>query len=325
MSKIQKTIFLIGFFLAAVPALSQSQAAPPNVKEVSARIENGQMTVRWKPVTDATGIKIYRIYFSRQSILGNNGNFDDFEFTSGPDTSFTFDTLLQKQGKVFLAVMAVNMAGVESEGFETEATRDIEPQPQAGSSQTASSVPPVVSGSPPMPMTILSVMPLSSTGLVITFTKPVDPSIEINPAIFRITASGGVTLPVNKVSVKNGYLALDTDPQLSDGNYTLTFSSGIRAKDGTSSPAAGPIPFRGFVDPGKIAPEPVMPSGPPVSQPYGRNPFLPTPDNPVLPGLPIKKPEQSKKPLPASGVGLLGIMVASGLVAGGRGGGGGKE
>jgi len=296
MSLIQKTGLLIGSLLIVGTCLAAG-SPPPNVKEVAVTMANGQLTVTWPAVNDPSGIKFYRIYYSRASILGNNGNFDDFDQTPGPDTSYTFKSIPVKEGKIYIAVMAVNQTDTESEGFETEAYADIPAtlaQPPLPSSEPelpppASSVSPEPNtpSLPDQPMMIASVMPVSATGLLLMFTKPVATGVNIDPGYFQITDSGGTALPVNSVEITDRLVLLHTDPQQSNHDYQVALLTEIPATDGTKAVPGGPIPFKGYLqEPAFLASSP--PASEPVTEPqvpYGKNPLIGTPSS--VPGSPV--------------------------------------
>ena len=124
----QKILLALAAMLVPLSAVA---AVPPTITSVETKLTNGVLTVRWDPPRDSTDIAFYRVYFSHESILARDGNYDDFERTKGPETMVTFTKLPLQSKKIFAAVLAVNAVGQESEGFETEASVDV-PENAAG-------------------------------------------------------------------------------------------------------------------------------------------------------------------------------------------------
>lgn len=101
------------------PGLLFAQSAPSPVTGIAAEVLGNQITVHWNTPTD-TDISYYRIYLSSKSILENGGLYDDFESTPDANTNFT---LRHKPASapVYIAILAVNGAGVEGDVFVEEA------------------------------------------------------------------------------------------------------------------------------------------------------------------------------------------------------------
>ena len=62
-----------------LPALAL--AIPPGITGIRAQLENGRVRVQWTQAT--TPVANYAIYYSHQSILANEGQYDDFELVDG--------------------------------------------------------------------------------------------------------------------------------------------------------------------------------------------------------------------------------------------------
>ncbi len=138
MKKILRTILLASALLT-LPSVVVAASVPPNVTGVTAAVINGALTVQWQPVKDSSVSK-YRIYYSRASILGNQGDFDDFVETLTSEPSFTFPSVPYKGSTLYISVMAVNAQGNESEAFESEASVKTElPASNGGPSSSVSS------------------------------------------------------------------------------------------------------------------------------------------------------------------------------------------
>lgn len=314
MTFIQKTLLVLSLILTMAPAAAApspalaSAVTPPTISFVDAAIVSGKLTVTWTAPQNADDVSFYRVYFSHESIVGNDGNYDDFERTNGPETTYSFTKLPLPSPKIFVAVLAVNAAGQESEGFETEAS--IEPS----SSLNSSAAPETPATSTALPMSLISVSAVSQTGILLTFTKTLATATPLSTEEFFVTDLSGAILEIRSIAVSGPTVLLSTAPQEPDKEYLFGSLQPIPAADGTNLPTSNAQGhFRGFGNQ-SATPEP-------ASVPYVRNPMLGqvTGGLPVLPveekSADIAKPTK-KKDLPDSGVGLLGMTTLAGLLAG---------
>lgn len=282
------TIVSLALSLSATTAFAAS--LPSNVKSVQATQGGGSVTVMWSPVPGATA---YRIYYSHESILENGGNYDDFEHVSSTETIHVFEKAPLESPEIFFGVLAVNEEGLESEGFEVEASVAI-PASSSSPSSVAMTEPTVVASSSEdtptteqpagempvgesptstaVPMSITGVEAVSSTGVVVTFSKEVNGGVILNPGFFLITNSGGVVLPIEKVEVRGTQLLLTTAVQKPDDEYAFSLLGAIPASDGTNATPSEPrVLFRAQ----SLGSETTTP--PPPTVPYGKNPNIPGP------------------------------------------------
>lgn len=306
----QKTIVTLLTFL--VPASVMAVGAPRNVRGIQMNNANGAITVTWNAVQE--NVAFYRVYYSHTSILGNQGNYDDFERTRGLESAYTFSKAPLASGTLFVSVLAVSPDGSESEGFEEEASIDL------GSTPTPVT-PAVPTVAPSAPMTITSVGPISSTGILVTFSEDValDDATAID-GYFVVTDTGGILLAITRVNVVSSTVLIHTDSQIAGKTYILSFAKVIPGVGGGSiAVTTAPAKFLGFtnavvatealtpVTPVALTP-PVEPVAPAV---YVRNPYI-TPPTVVasVATEPVKKDR-----LPDSGVGLLSIAGLAGAGA----------
>ncbi|MFA5799627.1 MAG: hypothetical protein WC840_01565 [Candidatus Peribacteraceae bacterium] len=275
MSFKQKTALAVGIFLVALPSFAAG-TSPPNVKQIGAELKDGALTVTWALDGGTQGIAFYRLYFSRVSILENNGNYDDFQQTTGPETTYVFPSVPVKGNRIFLSVLAVNKAGLESEGFETEVTVDLKQgtAPQKTPTQGEASA-----GTTAQPMTIVSVTPVSATGILVTFSKLIAAGADITPRTFAISDTGGTVLAIIGAEVKGETVLLSVQPQVPEKGYLIGLLQNVPAADGTNATSSlPPTVFRGFLP--RETPSPA-PQTPPI--PYGKNPFLAPPASQTQP------------------------------------------
>lgn len=248
-----------------------ADSAPPNVSNVQAQYVNGSLVVNWSTVTDPAGIDHYNVYFSRQSILGNSGNFDDVNRTSGSETSYTFAKPPYSGHKVYVSVMAVNKNGAESAGFESEASAEMTGATSSASSVSAttssssstvyaiptnpsssavsvgsfSSVSTMGSNSSTEPLALMRIRAYAETGILLEFSKSLNPSALPTTDQFLIADASGTQLNVTRIHLSGStLLALDTAVQMPERVYVLGILQNIIADDGTS--LTSPLPQMSF-------------------------------------------------------------------------------
>jgi len=114
----QKALFAgIVFALAGVGNVLA--APPPSISGLQAELrDGGSIAISWDEPEDAD-IAYYRVYYSSESILVNNGTYDDFEQTDGPKELYVFETA-PTVDRLFVSVLGVNSTEEESEFFTEE-------------------------------------------------------------------------------------------------------------------------------------------------------------------------------------------------------------
>ncbi len=320
----------VGLAVFAVSSGIVMAAAPGNVQNVTATLEGGQLQVSWYPVPGAVS---YNIYYSHESILENGGDYDDFEHTTGPQTAYVFKSMPQASGTVYIGVLAVDAAGVESDGFETEASAYIgdalPPEPGAASTVSGTVMPGTMpSGENPtstaVPMTVVSVQPVSSTGVVVTFTKNVRPQASINPAFFLITDTGGTIVQITDVTFSGPNVLLETKPQEPTRAYVVSVLLPIPADDGTNATASTTprIQFAGFgtmmASSSSVASSQQSSSSAPSSDPrFGTNPVPPS--APPVTGMLLRDPAALDLTATARADGTYNVLAAWTQAPGARG------
>ena len=241
-------------------------AAPSPVTGIKAERTGSQIHISWKKLPDSEKVAYYRIFFSTQSIIKNNGQYDDFDIAEGTAGEHTLGTA-PATGTLFISVLAINDKSEESPVFAEEATVGGAVAAPAALSSAASSAqissaaissaaissaspasaaPAVTSGT----FSILSAEAITSTGVLVTFTAPV----QINPAdaalAFTITDASGAVLMVTRLAFSGSSVALSTLPQDGMKVYQLRTAQlqGV-GSDGAAlslDPAQGVVLFAGF-------------------------------------------------------------------------------
>jgi hypothetical protein len=266
----KQKILLAVCSVALVADIATAATVPANVKSVQARAEGSTLVLSWAPVQGAVG---YRIYYSHESILGNQGNYDDFQATNSTDTTYTFTSTPLNAGTVYFGVLAVDASGMESEGFETEASVSLtQAASQPSLTTPVMSAPSSLQSTTGIPLTMLAVESTSSTGVIVAFSKPTKSDLVLNPSYFIITTASGTVLPITRVEMGAQSALLHTRPQNPGETYVLGLLNIIVAQDGTSMTQSAPrVQFLGF------GTAPFMSSSAAASIPssasYSRNPL----------------------------------------------------
>ncbi|MFA7682102.1 MAG: hypothetical protein WCX61_03670, partial [Candidatus Peribacteraceae bacterium] len=108
----------LGLLMFLLP-LSAAAASPDVVTGLQAEYKNGQVEVQWIALPSEDRVAFYRVYWSFESILENDGLYDDFETTEGQETTFTL-TDLPDYDVLYIGVTAVNIDGEDSNLFVEE-------------------------------------------------------------------------------------------------------------------------------------------------------------------------------------------------------------
>ncbi|MDD5055486.1 MAG: hypothetical protein PHZ00_04435 [Candidatus Peribacteraceae bacterium] len=312
-----------------VSGIAQAAGAPPaNVKNVQGFIVDGTLRVTWDPPADPSNVASYRIYYSHQSILGNSGDYDDFEQTNDAADSYAFDSLPLSSPVIFIGVLAVSKEGVESEGFEVEASvpipadlaRPAEPEnilPSSSSSSapesSSSSSPSSPSLSPPQ---ILTAEAESETGVLLTFDKELQRTSPLMPFHFQVSDTGGTLLPIFSVKQPDTlHVVLITAAHRPDTTYIISLVAPVAAQDGSIATPGQQIEFRSKMIIQVAAPtETIAPPSPTPATEYGKNPafLIHEPEKSIVP--PVSPTNDTE--LPGSGIGLMGVLIAAGAATG---------
>ncbi len=253
--------FAIAAMLLALPFTVF--ANPPSVVTgIEASEQNGQVIVRWQKLPESERITFYRIFFASQSILGNNGQYDDFDFASGTETEHILSNV-PKTTTLYVAVLAVNDRGEESAYFGEEATVTRTEDRGQG---TGGTFPEVRSPKSEVlnpqrtnegTFTLISAEALSSTGVLVTFSLPITLTEEQAPTAFDIQDGSGRTLSIARLILSGSTAILHTLPQEPLRVYQVRAQSvqGQRS-DGTTIPLEGgqaSALFTGFGDVSMVA------------------------------------------------------------------------
>jgi hypothetical protein len=229
----RKLFLTASFALCTLVPLSAGAVPPSGVTGLAAAYRNGQIYVSWDPVTDGT-VAYYRVYYARQSILGNAGKYDDFEVTSGNRTEHTLTTFPKDASTLYIAVLAVSDLGEESPAFSEETAV------QLTVSSPASGVSSPTGTASSDQFDILSVRAVSATGVLVTFSRPV----LLNPAdalqAFEIRDGSGGVLQLRRLELAGNDILIHTVRQVRGRVYQLRVGDVVR---GQSSTGGAPLPI----------------------------------------------------------------------------------
>ncbi len=247
MTKTNITVALISFLFPFAAAA----ATPPNVQGVQATMTNGTVTVTWTAISDPTSISAYRVYYSHESILANNGNYDDFEQTQSIENGYTFHSIPVQSPKMYVGVLAVGKDGTESDGFEVEASVDLPPASSASStapvmsSSSSSTAPASIPNDQPMIFT--AVTPVSSTGVLLSFSLPIAQKQQVVAGYFLIQDQSGNVLTVSRVDNQGQNVLLYTAVQMPKKLYAISLLTNLEAENGSKILLSTPrVQFYGF-------------------------------------------------------------------------------
>ncbi len=279
----------LGLVVAGMTIASVAFAAgvPSNVVRVGAKVENGKLIVDWDAATDAAGIASYRIYYSRKSILDNGGDYDDFEQTADEATQYAFPHLPYAGQKIYLAVLAVNTSGLESDAFEAETSVDLpsgdaQPGPDVGPGPQITENPPAAMQKG---MTVDRIDVPNNSTVVVTFSQPLADTQQLGPGFFIIVDEQGGILEVREYAKDGATVTLTTGEQTDGRKYILGVLQRITGEDGSSIDGSAPqTPFTGMgasaeSSSSSEAPVAVESSSSAPANDYGRNPNLTNPAN----------------------------------------------
>lgn len=245
-----KTLFA-GILLAFIAASGALAAPPPSVNGLQGEVlENGSILIRWNaPPSD--NIVAYRLYYSAKSILANNGIYDDFAETDGGQTEFLF-LRAPSEPEFYVAILAVNAEGEESPYFteeisvvvgkveETGAPSLLPIAPAPGTDPVAEPVEdPPVAGI----LELLKVEAISGTGVLLTFSVPVDIASEDVASAMAITRAGTGVLTITRLTLSGTGMLVETEPQESGTVYRIELSEPLRGMRGETLDAVARSAF----------------------------------------------------------------------------------
>lgn len=232
-------------------------AAPASVTGIKASLESGKVRVTWQ---QATGdIASYRVFYSRASILGNGGLYDDFDTVEGSVNTHLLQNI-PPSNELYVSVLAVDSKGEESPYFLEEAKVMLNggaatsvarsSVAAATSSVTMSRAASVGAGSTDG-FRLLSAEAISSTGVVLRFSQTI--SIPANQALDAIVIENGSgqKLQLRRFIIENSTLTVHTEPQRGATVYRITVGQNVTATapNGTLLRIAAdqtPVLFMGF-------------------------------------------------------------------------------
>jgi len=254
--KLKLNICALAAFLS-VP-LAALAVPPTYVTGLSAQYENGNVILGWNAPAE-TDIAYYLIYYSFESILGNDGLFDETVQTTGPVNTFTFPAPAGYTA-LFMAVAAVNSMGEEggllveevsvqipgaqipedtgssvptpNEDLpflpETEPpayeTRTPSEEPASGPQPTALPEAPVIETPQAVSLGLVKAQAVSPTELQAEFTSDISVDSSKAPQAFKITDAGGAPLPILNMYIEGAYAKVTTQTQTRGKVYAFSFS-----------------------------------------------------------------------------------------------------
>ncbi len=215
---------LLTFLLLSVPsALTEDETL---ITGIVLQAAPNAVSVNWAAPSGVI-IDHYTVSYAKQSILSNNGRFDDQEETIGNETSLILLDLQNRgfsEGEtMYVTVTAVDAASRMTAVGEEQSIRVQVPGTSAGSSSQAPAL------SPGLDHAIAE----SATSVKLTFTTAI--ALPANPSTHFAITEEATTNPVGILAAEaSGQdVILTTLPMATRGRYTVAFSESVTSLDGT--------------------------------------------------------------------------------------------
>ncbi len=291
----------IGIALGLVALTGTVFAAP--VTSLHGEYRNGQAKITWAAPAGEKPSS-YNLYYSQSTIIGNNGEYDDFEKIDGSLTSFSMTRAAK--GEIYVAVLPVNSNGEETASFSEEVRLPL----MEGSSADAEGGTAAAPGAGMTLLTLEKAQSDSATGILLTFSHATTVPPAQAKTAFTVEDASGTLIPLTRLTIKDKTVLLHTRAQKRGATYVVRVQQAVTGKDAAGK-ALSLDPLRSSVT--FTATEGVLaPVLPPIRQPSAAKSSAPSS---VLPATVTTVPA---KGLPSSGLGVVTVLAASGAIAGWR-------
>jgi len=244
------------------------------------------MGIRWQAPTGA--VDRYKVYFSKESILENNGRYLGAEETIGNQTSMALLDLANRGfsagDTAYVTITAIDATGMEYRAFGEEKSAAVivtQGLPSANVSHNAAN------------LAVENAVAENESAIRLVFTAPVA-ALEGHPAThFAIAGEDGSAVSVLSAEIIGNALLLQTTPMVVRTRYTITTLGTVKGADGSSiDPANNSATFvarpSGEEENGATLPTPL---------PTTTTAPVPTPESMPLP-LPTPTPLPVTEPVP---------------------------
>lgn len=230
---------LTGSLLGVSIAFNVFAAAPIDVSGLRAEIQDDTGTIiQWDTVPG--DIAYYRVYYSSSSILENQGKYDDFEQTDDSTPKHIFGAELLG-ADLYVAIMAVNTSGEESEFFSEEILVsaaenliapeeplllpdiDLPPEPELFLPEQE----PAADILQPELLELISVESVSPREVRLVFSEGLKIRSKDARSAFVIQKTGGEQLEILGVSIEGATALLSTDSQKEGVVYELRLTNDL--------------------------------------------------------------------------------------------------
>ncbi len=279
-------------------------AMAAGVKNLHGEYSNGQVTVTWTAPANQQ-VSFYNLYYSQSTIIGNNGEYDDFEKIAGGKTEFTMTRA--PKGELYIAVLPVDAAGEETAPFTDELRLALT---DGSVADIGTNVPADTTSSF---LALEKAQSDSATGILLTFSHPVTVPATQAKTAFTVEDASGALMPLVRLTIRDTTALLHTNSQYRGTTYIVRVQPSVTGRDATDKllnldPLRSSVTFTATE--GTPAPIGVPPAA--SSAPAGTLPATTVPQ-PVPP-----RPIPAKNGLPSSGAGIVAVLAASGAIVGWR-------
>lgn len=309
---LSRAVLILSLLVVPTGALA---GAPPNVTGLSARFEDGQVTVRWDGVEDA---KTYRVYYGQKSILDNDGEYDDFAAVD--DNTELVIPDLPPYPQIFLAVLAVNADGVESSSFVEEVQLDMTGGEADGRKMEREAPSPSRKEREATTVGLLSAAAQSPETVQLTFSMNVQVQEDRAAEAFTVIDNAGNPLRLSRIVIEGNIVTLVTETQSPGRKYAVRANDPVTgdAADGRQLPVDQTRNITGF--PGYENNDEEVPSAETGTTPDARGGIadMGAPAGAASVVSPPRVTSAPRSGLYNSGMPVLGVMLASGAIAGWR-------
>lgn len=275
-----KIKFIFTLIVASLAGQVFAAPVPPPVSGVTAQALDGQVIVQWDAI-DSAMIDYYRVYYSTESILENNGIYDDFEVTDGNLTTLSFIPPRNTQD-IYVAVIAVSGGGVESPYFIDEAYVKVPAGPAVLDPKDEPEPPEVRNPDVPAHTTLklLKATVTTPEEIVAEFSTAVivDPASAVHS--LKVTKAGGYELVIRSIVIDDKTVIINTATQERGVVYNVQFAEPFAGRSGQSlDPDTRSVLVKGHAsgkEPMRMeeATPPIIPSLPDMQEPAGPSEVL---------------------------------------------------
>ncbi len=205
-------LVVVGLFSLSFAVLAQEAG----VRNLSASVLGGAVIVRWQPPADDSHTASYRVYYSGRSILNNDGEYDDYETSTGKATQVTLREYPRQSGELFIAVLSVDEEGREMDTFTSETRVSLSGVPAVTASSAQAAQPAAATK-----LTLREVRSTSVNSVTLVFSHAVNIAPTDAANAFRAEDGSGQPLQLTRLTIQGSEVRLNTAAQRTGVTYRV--------------------------------------------------------------------------------------------------------